>query len=756
MQDIQNEKRARFAGTLSVSFAFLCCCLLIAVAPGAVAQESAEAESVPFDEITVTARKREERLQDVPISITTFSAADIRAKSLTFLKEVGQFTPNLTINDHAQQGNTASLIYIRGIGQEDPAIFWEPGVGMYVDGIYNGRLVGLDMDLMEVERIEVLRGPQGTLFGRNAIGGAINVISKKPDPEDGFSGSAEVITGSFDRLDGKVNMNVPIVPGKLAVRVGAVTRNRDGYGKRLDFLTGETIDEVGNKDSSSGQMTMNWTPNEDVGVLFTLDTSRVRELGPVRKLIETGQAPFIMLTNIIADPDYGDVFLTNDDFTSYANGSVANELDVLGGGLTIDWDIGELYFKSITSYRDMDTRSAADDDGSFYKILHTEFITDQEQLSQEFQLGGVSSNDRLNWLAGFFYYEEDAYTRATPDGFEFAAMILGVDFLSFVAIEQVETQSYAVFGQGTYSFNDQLSTTIGLRYTDDDKEVFRQRNALATGRTLIPPGRQDDTWDDVSGRVGLEYRWSDDVMTYFSIARGYKAGGINARSVSSAEFVPFDPETVLTYEVGLKSGSQDNRLRFNGTLFFNDYNDIQFLVQRNDPVTLENLTFVDNAAAAEIKGFELELVATPVSGFNLSAGLGYTDAKYTEVEPGSSVSEDTNFINTPEWSGVFSAQYTLPLVNQSELSGRIDYTYQSKTYYDIENSPLIAQDGYGLLRARIDLESSDGKWVASVFGTNLTDERYITAGIDRAAVLGFAVVQYARPREWGVSFRYNF
>ena len=765
MNFTQYKQASNLTGWFKAYFPIIFSLLLIASMPGAFAQgietdsgssESQAGRSV-IDEITVTARRREESLQNVPISVSAFTGADLAAMSLTSLKEVGHFTPNMTVNDHAQQGNTPSLVYIRGIGQEDPAIFWEPGVGTYVDGVYNGRLVGIDIDLMEVERVEVLRGPQGTLFGRNTIGGAINVVSVKPDPQQGFSGNAEVIAGRFDRLDGRVRLNVPLVPGKLAAKVGAATRNRDGYGERLDFETGETIGDMGNKDSSTGQIMLNWTPNEDVGALFTLDTSRVRESGAVRKLAATGQAFFIGLTNIIADPDYGDIFLTDSEFTSYSDGVAgANELDVLGGALTIDWDLGDLYFKSITSYRDMETRSAADDDGSIYKILHTEFALDQEQLSQEFQLGGVSANDRLDWLAGFFYYEEDAFTRAIPDGFEIAAMILGVDFLSFTAIEQVKTESYAVFGQGTYSFTDQLSMTAGLRYTEDEKEVFRQRNALSTGRALIPPGSQSNSWNDPSGRVGIEYSWDDDKMAYFSVARGYKSGGINARSTRSEEFVPFEPETVLTYEVGLRSEWLDNSFRFNATIYFNDYEDIQFLVQRNDPMTLENLTFVDNAAAAEIKGFELEFVAAPTEGLSLSAAIGYTDAEYTEVEPGSAVSEDSTFINTPEWSAVFSGQYAMPLENGSEFIGRLDYTFQSETYYDIENSPLLIQDDFGLLRARIDFVSSDGKWEASVFGTNLTDERYITAGIDRAAVLGFSMVQYGRPREWGVSFRYNF
>ena len=736
-------------GPIIISF------LLITSMPGAFAQGSESGASV-IEEITVTARKREERIQDVPLSITALSAADLNAMSLTSLKEVGHFTPNLTVNDHAQQGNSASLVYIRGIGQDDPAIFWEPGVGMYVDGIYNGRVQGIDIDLMEVERIEVLRGPQGTLFGRNTIGGAINVVSVKPDPEGDLAASAELTIGRYDRVDGRVNIDIPLVPGKLAARVGAVSRNRDGYGDRLDFVTGESIGEMGDKDSSSGLITLNWTPDEDIGVLFSLDTSRVRESGPVRKLIATGQPPIIFLNNIIADPDYGDIFLTDDDFTSYANGVPgANESDVLGGGLTIDWDIGDVYFKSITSYRDIDTRFGADDDHSIYTIIHTDYLLDQEQLSQEFQIGGVAADDRLDWLAGLFYYEEEAFTRATVDAFAFPGIILGMDF-GLVADEAVETESFALFGQGTYSLTDQLSMTAGLRYTEDDKEVGRSRRTLVAGNVIVPAGRQKDSWDDISGRVGLEYSWDDDRMAYFSIARGYKSGGINARSVRSEEFVPFDAETVLTYEVGLRSEWQDNRLRFNATVFFNDYEDIQFLVQRNDPVTLENLTFVDNAGEAEIKGFEMEIVATPTLGLELSAGVGYTDAEYTEVEPGSAVTLDTNFINTPEWSGVLSGQYTMSLENWGELTGRLDYAYQSKTYYDIENSPLIIQDGYGLLQARIDLESSDGKWAASVFGTNLTDERYITAGIDRVSVLGFAQVHYGRPREWGVSFKYNF
>lgn len=760
------KKSSMFNTTASsVLYAMLSAGLLV-TAPGALAQDEDATSSASVDEaangeivygpIVVTARRREERLQDVPISVTAFSANDIQTTSVTNIKELGHFTPNVTINDHSQVGNTASLIYIRGIGQDDPGIIWEPGVGMYVDGIYSGRLVGIDVDLVEVERIEVLRGPQGTLFGRNTIGGAINVVSAKPDVDAGFSGAAELVTGRFDRFDGKLNLNVPVLPGKLAAKVGVASRQRDGYGRRLDFQTGETIGETGDRDATSGQLMLNWLPHDELSVLFSLDGSRVRESGAVRKLVATGQPPIIGLTNILADPDYGDVFLTDSNFTNFANGKDgANDLDVWGAGLTIEWNREDYFVKSITSYRDMEVLSSSDEDLSIYTIIHSDFNLEQDQFSQELQLGGQSFDGRLDWLTGLFYYEEDASTDVMIDAFELASIIIGND-LSLNLLEGAKAESYAVFGQGTYSFTDRFSLTAGLRYTKDEKEVSRSRSTINTGQVVVPFGVRSDSWDDVSGRLGLEYKWTDDVMTYVSVAKGYKSGGINGRSTSDVEFVPFDPETVLTYEAGVRSELLDNQLRLNATLFFNDYNDIQFLVTGNDPVTLENITFVDNAAKADVKGFELELVAAPTSRLNFSAGIGYTDAEYTQIDPGSVLTPDTRFVSTPEWSGVVSGQYAHPFDDGSQLLGRLDYTYQSETYYDIDNSPLLIQDGYGLLRARVEFESSDGKWVAALFGTNLTDEEYFTAGLDRAGQIGFAQVQFARPREWGASVRLRF
>ena len=254
-----------------------------------------------LEEIIVTSRKRAERLQDVPISISTFSAADLEAKSLTSLKELGQFTPNFSFFNHSSRGRSAGMLFIRGVGQTDPRIFWDPGVGLYVDGVFMGRMNGIDIDLMALERVEILRGPQGTLFGKNTIGGAVNVVTAKPTDE--FSGTAEITTGRYSRVDGKASINVPIVPGKLAAKFAGATRNRDGYGTRLDFFTGEKVDEEGDEDSLSGRAIFNWTPSENVDVLFSIDATRVREKAGAGKTIAINDSPTLVgFLNGFVDP----------------------------------------------------------------------------------------------------------------------------------------------------------------------------------------------------------------------------------------------------------------------------------------------------------------------------------------------------------------------------------------------------------------------------------------------------------------------
>ena len=276
-------------------------------------------DDLAIEEITVTARKREERLQEVPLSISAYSAADIESKSLASLKDIGQFTPNFSFSNQGQAGSSGSVVFMRGIGQADPNISWDPGVGIYVDGVYLGRMQGIDLGLMDLERVEVLRGPQGTLFGKNTIGGAVNVVTTKPGDE--FSASAEITTGRYDRLDGKVNVNVPLIPDVLAMKVAVSSQNRDGFGKRIDFNSGEKIDEMGDRERMNGRVSINWTPSEDVGILFSLDGAKIKEYGAVREVQLFTSPPLAGLMNMFVPIAYNAAnFATDSHFTSFANG----------------------------------------------------------------------------------------------------------------------------------------------------------------------------------------------------------------------------------------------------------------------------------------------------------------------------------------------------------------------------------------------------------------------------------------------------
>jgi len=755
-RQVQLEDKMRMSASKAILrgliFAILLS-VLVYFLPAAMAQE-AEQEEVGIEEVVVTARRREERLQEVPLSIAAFSAADIEAKSLVSLRDVGQFTTNFSFYNQGQAGNSGSVVYIRGIGQSDPNVFWDPGVGIYLDGVFMGRMQGIDLGLLDMERIEVLRGPQGTLFGKNTIGGAVSLVTTKPGDE--FTGYAEVTAGNYDRIDGKFSVDIPITPGVFVMKLAGSSQNRDGFGKRLDWATGEQIDEMGDVDRLNGRAAFNWTPSENVGVQFSLDTAKIREFGAVREVIKFTEPPIAGLLNLFIDPQYSaENFATDSYSTSYASGSNANELDAWGAALVVDWGLGAMDLKSITSYRENEAYNGTDPDGSIYDLIDLIQDVDQDQFSQEFQLGGLSFDDKLDWVVGLYYFEEDAFSDEKLLVYRELLDFIGLD-LSFQRRIWVNNKSYAAFGQGTYNVNEKLGLTGGLRYTYEKKDVGRDQLRQETGGILVPYDELDETYSAVSPRVSVDYKWSPDLMTYFSIAGGFKSGGINGTATSDAAFVPFDPEYVWTYELGLRSEAMDNRLRFNASFFYSDYEDIQFTVIRGDPDTGQPLTVIDNAAKATIKGFEMEVMAVPTPQLLLTAALGYIDAEYTDVEPGLPISTATQFVKTPEWSGTISAQYTFPLAGSSEIVGRVDWAYKSEIHHDQLNSPVGLQDSYGLLNARLSYTSNDNKWSLSLFGTNLTDERYIMAATDLSNTLAFGEVQWARPKEWGVSFRYNF
>ncbi|TAK53857.1 MAG: TonB-dependent receptor [Gammaproteobacteria bacterium] len=734
--------------------------------------------SAALEEVIVTARKREESLQETPISLSVFNAAALQARSLTSLADIAAHTPNLEFTTSAPAGGSAGQAFIRGIGQLDFLITTDPGVGLYVDGVYLARTSGAILDLVDIERIEVLRGPQGTLYGKNTIGGAINIVTTRP--ADARQGRLDLTLGSYDRIDVRAVADLPLVAQTLSARLAVSSRNRDGYAHRVAFGSGVRVADLGNEDSLAWRGQLRWTPGARLEVLFAVDgTTEDRNMSARSVVAINEQAQLLGLLNAFDGP-YDRRYLSGNPLVSFATGSNAIDLDVWGASVTATWAADGTTIRSITAYRELDSSFGNDPDGSPVVIIDESDVTSQQQFSQELQLTGTAFDSRLDWVVGLYYFQEsadaDLSVLVAPGVFNGLESLpgpvfclpppmpclggAGNSFNSFFDfglrdLLGVDTDSYAAFGQGTYAITDQLSLTGGLRYTYEQKDYTIEMFHPLSGASVVPPSEVDESWDAFSPRLGVEYRWSAGLMTYLSAAHGFKSGGFNGRPTGTQGVQAYDPEFLWSYEAGFKSQWAGDRVRLNAAVFYNDYQDMQLTVVGSTPQGTPDVR-VENAGQAEVSGAELELDFSPLPGLLLSLGVGYLDARFTETTPGAEVSTDSEFLEAPEWSVAAGAEYTWSLPAGNRLTMRADYTYKSKVYHDATNSDVIAQPGFGLARARVTWETAGGRWQLAIFGTNLTDERYTLSGVDSLGSLGFADAQFGPPREWGLQASYRF
>lgn len=769
--------------------------LLAAVAavllpPADVVRAQAAPESAALEEVVVTARRREESLQQTPVAVSAFPAEEIRARSLTSLMDVGAFAPNVVMasGQSGSGGGMNGQIYIRGIGQADFLFTTDPGVGVYIDGVYLPRTLGANMDLLDIERIEILRGPQGTLFGKNTIGGAVNVVSAKPGGE--WGGAVEVTTGRFDRLDVRASADVPILPGVLAGKVAFMTRNRDGYARRVDFNTRSEIGELGDDEQLGVRGALRWQARPEVTVDVAVDYSRMRQGSVPEQLLFVddagafGGVPFALWNALIGVPSgtpMSSAFVSGDPDLTFGTGPNVNDLDVLGVSGTIEWDLGWATVKSITAYREMEARFGRDGDGSPLTYVHTDNRQDQDQVSEELHLFGQAFDGRVDWLAGFFYMDEFGRDRndvrlasglfdaleALPVQLNFAPCappflapgcpgnpinpLLDLDFDIF---NEIDITSLALFGQATWDVTSRLSLTAGIRYSYEKKEYTLEHRRIHSDTFIVPLTTVEDSWTAATPMGSIAWRWTDDLMTYFTVSRGFKSGGFNGRPTTAAEVESFDPEFVLSYEVGMKSEWFGRRLRLNANGYFSDYEDLQFGAVSVDPATGTLRLVVDNAGAAEILGFELELQAVPGPNMVLTGAVGYTDFEITELDPGvTDATLDSEQVLTPEWTASGSLEYTLPWWRWGTLRVRGDVAYQSEAFLDIQNTPQLIRDAHVDLGARLTWALPAEGWELAVFGTNLLDERYLVNGAQALSSFGTVEGFYSRPREWGVTLR---
>ena len=756
-----------------------------------------------LEEVVVTSRKQSENLQEVPVSVSAFSVKSLESKGIGNVAQIADYIPNVEIDVTSTFGGSQSVFspFIRGIGQLDFAITSEPGVGLYVDGVYFGRSVGSIVDLLDVARVEALKGPQGTLFGRNTIGGAISVTTK--DPSDTFSAQGQLTTGNFNRLDVKVSVDVPLVEDKLLSSFSVSSVNRDGYVERIPFegpVNADLANPRGlpfrdvNLDGDQGQLNNDtwrakfvWRASDNFKATLSADYERVRENQNASTLLEVfnevngaptivgayngcaaGQLPPQICAQIANAPGldltgatpFDSRFITGDPFTNFATADAGSRIDAWGGSLTLDWNLSEtLDFKSITAIRSLDSQFQEDQDFSPVPFATAGFVMPQDQFTQEFQL--IGSSDRFKWVGGLFFF--------TEDGSVLDQVVLGNGLVQVFGLNLVNNQSYAAFAQGTYNLTDRWSVTAGARLTHEIKELDgRQRDFNSFAVRTSPPGTfplpdpndptlyfpagvQEQTFTEPTFRLGTEYKFADNIFGYGYFAQGFKSGGWTTRVTAPVTEAPtFAPENANTFEVGFKTDFAQNTFRLNVSAFLTDYQNIQITVQRGIS------PFTENVAEAEIKGIELETQWRPSENLLLTGNFGWIDASYTNVaDPNAIVNENSSFVNTPEFSGNVSLDYTIPLgQSKGRLLFHIDAVGKSEIFNDAENTAVLRQDGITLLNSSLSLESEDRRWKLSLGGTNITNETYVVGGFTNPGV-GNTFGIYARPAEFnaGVTYR---
>lgn len=724
----------------------------------------AESTGFSLEEVVVTARKREESLQDTPISITAFGSADLEARQLSSIHQISESTPNLVFDpvSSLSGSSAASSASIRGVGQLDFTLNTDPGVGTYVDGVYLTRSIGGLVNLLDIERIEVLRGPQGTLFGRNTIGGAINITTKKPN--ENYEGRAEATIGSFGQKNAMVIFNAPLTDN-LYSRTSLSVRNRDGYMDRAD---GQEMADV---DSQSGRIALRWLPTDDLEIDFTLDATKDRQgSAPVTALgiDETAFFPFVHNTfNVpggacatVPSPTnnpqcYNNQWVPNDEYDSFSGLDSKSDLDLWGTSASVTWELGDITLKSISSYRDLKSNSNLDLDYSPHPIFDIQVAQEVEIFSQEFQVLGTAFDDTLNWIVGAYYVVEDGSHIETINASLFGIQSGG----------DVENESIAFFSQATYDITDKLSVTAGVRYTDDTREFTPDSLYFASspapfappaGLRILPQQTFETTADDVNPMVNISYVLTDNLNIYATYSEGFKGGGFTQRLSSPVPAPPtFEPEVVEMVEVGAKYTGLDNRLRLNFALFHSDYSDIQ--VNGTNPNTVGSSTI--NAGEAEIDGFEIDMTYLPAEDLMIQAGVGYLDGDYISLGSGVlDIAVDDALPKTPQWTLSSSIAYTFHVNDQFDITPRVDWSFRSEVANSATagNDPFGTQKSYSLVNASIALTTTDEKWSLVLSGKNLTDELYSYSGGGFDASFGTADAIYALPRTWALKLSYNW
>lgn len=715
-------------------------------------------QASPPDVVVVTAQFRESTVQETPLAITALNDELLESKGISNLTDAANLAPNVSLtNDVSNFGGTAA-VFIRGIGQYDPYPALEPGVGIYIDDVYYGVLAGSLIDLMDTDRIEVLRGPQGTLTGKNSIGGALKLFSKEPGPtSDDY---AELGYGSRNSVLARAAANFTLVEDKLFARVSGGAKYSDGYVDQLDYAcaTGDfsggtsrraidcKIGEQGGKEAFAARLSLLWTPTDRIKNLLIADSTRDRSQNPAIKQIF--QSPlWTGGTNYMTGPE---------EYTNYENNvaiptggpfagisyPIPNKSPVDAWGvankLTIDLS-DNFNLTSITGYRSNTSTYATTIEATPLSVLDQNWRLEHEQFTQELRLNGTLGS-LVDFTLGGFYYDADGVSTVRVNiagGLVVGGGGLNIDLLTY---DPVKTTSKSVYLHTVWHLLEDLNLTVAGRYTDDSKDYTFNR--------LAPDGTPDPLLggtllnatipfrgDRFDYRLALDYQWSSDLMTYAQVSTGYKGGGINPRPYIITQALPFDPEELVSYEVGFKSRFAGDRATLNGAVFHNEYDNFQAFLTSCDsisPFPGFPCAQSTNVGDATIDGAELEFLLEPVDGLVIDASAGYLDFQYDRVVATSGITLDMTNVYTPQWTGAGGIQYTFDLKNAGTLAPRLDVSYRSRVEPDAVNNPLSSLPERTLWSAGLIWRNRDEDLEAKLSVANLTDEFYYNANFLRS------------------------
>lgn len=726
MSSISTARRTSIAALTAVALTGT------ALSTAALAQDGGSARVTALDEIKVTARKREESLRDVPVAVTAFTGAALEQQGITDVTDMIGRVPGLFTTQNQTFGPMPNQTYmlIRGVGATAAS---DPAVGTFVDGIYQTSL-GFDVGFLDVERVEILRGPQGALFGRNTQGGAINIVTRLPDEDFRASIKAEAAEFNTWKLGGDVSG--ALLEDKVYLGLSAVYGESDGY---LDNITlGQDADT---SEKASGRAVLRITPTDELEMILRLEgaSNRYGYLG-------------------FGVPDDG-----SEAYTVLDDEAQTSKDDSYGASLTVNYDMGFATLTSITGANKVKTDYWYDLDASADVGNYQDQETDQRYISQEVRLAS-NGGDAFDWLVGFYYFDEvhDQARDFSQD--ECSVCVFPPVFDSQnIVLEQTrfDRDGWAFFGQATYRPVTDLDITVGARYSDESV------TAAQSGIVYIPNIGSDDrfnsvdsaSFDSFSPMGSVSYRWNEDVMTYVTVSRGYKAGGYDKYpGTAAAVGIPFDEETSTNYEVGAKMAFFDNRLQIDASAFIVRIKDMQLASTVISPISNLPVGVTTNVGNGKTKGFEFEASAIPVEGLVLRGNMSYVDATFTKLTNVVGVNAEGGRIPyVPKWTASASADYTHGLgTGGYDLKWSLSYRYVGSHFTGNGVAPFDLRwniDNYDILDASVTLMAD--AWDVSLFVNNITDDFAVTRRFQPVFQPYNRVVTEA-PRQFGVRLGYRW